>query len=211
MAPAVRAAFKPKLNDEHREARWWPLAALPPTGQLHPVVVRSLKAFYCLCMRNAPRCSCYILNGRTYHHCSVRPTCGAASEALYWEGMQIGMPLLQDTYSSTTWLLSQHPCLHGIQNCTALSGYCHSGAYPCSLLARHCSFTDSVVESGTSCSSYTTARWICGAGNAVGRPGSAEAAGGGAAGRHGAGQQQHSGAWDPQNPRRRGGRGGRGG
>lgn len=37
---AARAAFQPKLNSEHREARWWPLAGLPPPQQLHPVVVR---------------------------------------------------------------------------------------------------------------------------------------------------------------------------
>ena len=38
--PGVKAAYKPQLNDEHREARWWPLAALPARSQLHPVVVR---------------------------------------------------------------------------------------------------------------------------------------------------------------------------
>ncbi|CAL8469169.1 g8710 [Coccomyxa elongata] len=39
---AVMAAYKPQLNDEHREARWWPLAALPARSQLHPVVVALL-------------------------------------------------------------------------------------------------------------------------------------------------------------------------
>ena len=37
---ATRAAFQPQLNSEHREARWWPLAGLPPPQQMHPVVVR---------------------------------------------------------------------------------------------------------------------------------------------------------------------------
>ena len=37
---AARTAFVPALNDEHREAQWWPLAALPPVQKLHPVVVR---------------------------------------------------------------------------------------------------------------------------------------------------------------------------
>ncbi len=37
---AVMTAYKPQLNDEHREARWWPLTALPARSQLHPVVVR---------------------------------------------------------------------------------------------------------------------------------------------------------------------------
>ena len=36
---ATRAAFQPQLNSEHREARWWPLAGLPPPQQMHPVVV----------------------------------------------------------------------------------------------------------------------------------------------------------------------------
>ena len=37
---AAKAAFKPALNEEHREARWWPLGGLPPAFKLHPVVVR---------------------------------------------------------------------------------------------------------------------------------------------------------------------------
>ncbi|KAK9908333.1 hypothetical protein WJX75_006239 [Coccomyxa subellipsoidea] len=43
ITPAAKAAFKPKLNDEHQEARWWPLAALPAKGQLHPVVATLLE------------------------------------------------------------------------------------------------------------------------------------------------------------------------
>ena len=39
---AARAAFAPALNEEHREARWWALGALPPMQKLHPVVVREL-------------------------------------------------------------------------------------------------------------------------------------------------------------------------
>jgi hypothetical protein len=34
-----KATFKPKLNNEHREYRWWPMHALPVPTQLHPVVV----------------------------------------------------------------------------------------------------------------------------------------------------------------------------
>ena len=36
---AAKAAFQPALNEEHREAKWWPLGALPPSSRLHPVVV----------------------------------------------------------------------------------------------------------------------------------------------------------------------------
>ena len=39
MDAAARAAFKPQLNSEHREAKWWPLAGLPSPKELHPVVV----------------------------------------------------------------------------------------------------------------------------------------------------------------------------
>ena len=35
----AKAAFQPVLNNEHREAKWWPLDALPPLSKLHPVVV----------------------------------------------------------------------------------------------------------------------------------------------------------------------------
>lgn len=37
--PEAKAEFQPKLNEEHRESRWWPVSALPPLNQLHPVVV----------------------------------------------------------------------------------------------------------------------------------------------------------------------------
>ena len=36
---AARSAYQPKLNSEHREAKWWPLQGLPPPQQLHPVLV----------------------------------------------------------------------------------------------------------------------------------------------------------------------------
>ncbi len=40
VAAEARAAFEPHLNDEHREARWWPLDAGLPAAGLHPVVAR---------------------------------------------------------------------------------------------------------------------------------------------------------------------------
>ena len=43
VTPEVQAAFQPHLNDEHREARWWPLEASQlKAAELHPVVVSSL-------------------------------------------------------------------------------------------------------------------------------------------------------------------------
>ena len=47
MDAAARMAFKPQLNSEHREARWWPLAGLPPPEELHPVVVYVTSAKRC--------------------------------------------------------------------------------------------------------------------------------------------------------------------
>jgi hypothetical protein len=47
VAAEARAAFEPHLNDEHREARWWPLDAGLPAAGLHPVVARPGPATIC--------------------------------------------------------------------------------------------------------------------------------------------------------------------
>ena len=45
VTPQVRASFKPQLNHEHSEARWWSWSDLVGTSQpeLHPVVKQLLK------------------------------------------------------------------------------------------------------------------------------------------------------------------------
>jgi hypothetical protein len=47
VAAEAQAAFAPHLNDEHREARWWPLDAGLPAAGLHPVVARPRLPFTC--------------------------------------------------------------------------------------------------------------------------------------------------------------------
>ena len=53
---ATRAVFQPKLNSEHREARWWPVSELPPPQQQHPVVVGPAQAPM-LCVGGDGRCA----------------------------------------------------------------------------------------------------------------------------------------------------------